>query len=271
MLLIIFIVIFYGSFIEPQLIVKKVTEVDLAKTSEHEKIKIAFISDLHVGPYKQENYLERVVQIIKAEQPDLILLGGDYLFNKENEAQYLTPLKDLSTIAPVFAVIGNHEYNLGKYGDKGQIDLTKTLRQEFLDWNIKILNNEMVSIEINDQPLAISGINDLWTGKSDLLLVRDYLDPKKTNILLSHNPDIILDSSHSPFDLILSGHTHAGQIRLPYIGALMGVPTILGRDYDHGLFQFDQNFLYISAGLGESGPRARLFNPPEISIINLDL
>lgn len=270
-LIIIFASVFFGSFIEPQLIHIKTTSINLNKTPETENIKIIFITDLHVGPYKQDAYLEKIVKKTITEKPDLILLGGDFLSNKEQEAQYLAPLQKLAENFPVFAVTGNHEFNTGKYGDKNLVDRTKLLRQLFADWEIQILDNQMIPLTIQNQEIDLYGVEDLWTGRADLKELIDYVTPNRPNILLSHNPDIILDPLHAQFDLIVSGHTHAGQIRLPYIGSLLGVPTALGRKYDHGLFKFDNNYLYISAGLGESGVRARFFNPPELSIINLDL
>lgn len=267
----IFASIFYGSFIEPQLIKIKRTSINLNKTPETETIKIAFITDLHVGPYKQENYVEKVVKKTLAEKPDLILLGGDFLYNEEQEAQYLIPLKQLADNFPIFAVTGNHEFNTGKYGDENLSDRTNLLRQLFAEWKIQILDTQMVPLTIQNKKIDLYGVEDLWTGQANLKELIDYVTPNRPNILLSHNPDIILDQLHAQFDLTISGHTHGGQIRLPFIGSILGVPTQLGRKYDKGLFKFDNNYLYISAGLGESGVRARFFNPPELSIINLDL
>ena len=87
---------------------------------------------------------------------------------------------------------------------------------------------------------------------------------------MSHNPDAVLSEiTVEKADLVLSGHTHGGQIRLPWLGSISGMPNILGREYDLGLFDYQGTNLLISAGLGETGPRARLFNPPEIILLNL--
>lgn len=264
------IVIFYGSFIEPRIIKIKTIELAIGKTLSKEQLTIVFLSDIHVGPYKKDGYVKNIVKKTEKINPDLIFLGGDMLFGKEHEAKYLYPLEALAKKYKIYAITGNHEYNAGKYGDQKKLDQTKLLRKKFDDWGITFLDNQTVEYEHNDKNVTISGIEDIWTGKADLKTVRSNIDDKKTNLLLAHNPDVILDKDHDGFDLILSGHTHAGQIRLPWIGALMGVPTILGRNYDHGLFKFDENYLYVSAGLGESGTRARLFNPPELTIIKID-
>ncbi len=267
---IIAVVIFYGSFIEPRRIKVKTIEINIGKTASEEKLTIVFLSDLHVGPYKKDDYVKKIIKNIERINPDLIFLGGDMLFGKEHEAKYLYPFKSLAHEYKIYAITGNHEYNAGKYGDPKRLDQTRLLRQNFNDWGITLLDNLTIEYDHKGEKITISGIEDIWTGKADLKKVRSNIDAQKTNLLLAHNPDVILDKDHDGFDLILSGHTHAGQIRLPWIGALMGVPTILGRNYDHGLFKFDENYLYISAGLGESGTRARLFNPPELTIIKID-
>ena len=270
-LFLIFISISWGSFIHPQNFVTKVINVNLEKTSNHEIIKIALLTDLHLGPYKQDGYLKRVMEEVELNNPDIILFGGDFLYNVEKEARHLMPLVNWANKYPMYAVTGNHEFNSGKYGDSGYKDETGLLRFLLKNWNIKILDNKSDTIAINKHKLNLHGIEDLWTGRADLNPILEYLNEDEINILLSHNPDIILNNQHEKFDLILSGHTHAGQIRLPWIGSVPNIPTELGRAYDQGIFKLKNSQLYISAGLGESGVRARFFNPPELTIINLDL
>ena len=147
---------------------------------------------------------------------------------------------------------------------------TKTLRELFNAWGIPILDNETLLLELNNQRINVAGVADLWTGKDDLPLVISKMEKNYPSILISHNPDIILREGHENFDLILSGYTHAGQIRLPYIGSVPNIPDELGRAYDMGLFKLKNGYLYISRGLGESGTRARLFSPPELSIITVE-
>ena len=88
-------------------------------------------------------------------------------------------------------------------------------------------------------------------------------------ILIAHNPDAILYSNADRADLVIAGHTHGGQIRLPWIGSIARIPTILGNDYDKGLFEYGDQQLFITSGVSETGPRARLFNPPVISVLTI--
>jgi predicted MPP superfamily phosphohydrolase len=264
-------VVQWGSFIEPQMIQVKKVDIDLKSTPRHETIKIALISDFHVGKYKKNLFVKRVVSKIIEQKPDLVLIAGDFLMGKGSNAQYLYPLKNLTEQIPVLAVTGNHEFNIGKPNDLHYDDRSGLLRKLFTDWNIPILDNATNKIITNQGGLNITGLPDIWTGKVDFAATEINLDPRLPKILLVHNPDIVLNEHASDFDLVLSAHTHAGQIRLPFIGGLPPLPTKLGRAFDQGLFQLKNNFLYITGGLGETGPRARLFNPPEIVIINLDL
>lgn len=271
LLVFLFLLTLWGSFIEPRLIKIANVNINLDKTKEIENIKIAFLSDFHLGQYKKDRFMEKIVKKIKAEQPDLIIFGGDYILGREKESLHLEPLKQLAFLYPMYAVTGNHEFNQGHFGDTDYADRTATIRKMFADWGIKFLDNSHEKITLHGKTFELAGIEDLWTKKADLRKTEINIDQALPKILVSHNPDVILDPESKKFDLILSGHTHAGQIRLPLIGSVPNIPTQLGRKYDYGLYNLGLNSLYISSGLGESGVRARLLAPPEIAIINLDL
>jgi uncharacterized protein len=261
----------WGSFVLPRQLNLIKTTINLEQTIETENIQIAFISDLHVGPYKKSGFIEKAVNQIIEQQPDLVILGGDYLFVKEAEAKHLAPLEELGKRFPVYAVTGNHEFHAGKYGDKKFNDETGLLRTLFEKWHINMLNNENSTVFIKNSEFNLVGIEDLWSLQAKPELAFENYRATLPTILLSHNPDILLDKHHELADLILSGHTHGGQIRLPYLGSVPNLPTQLGRAYDKGLFKTKNGYLYITEGLGESGVRARFFSKPEISIITLDL
>lgn len=272
LLILIFGTIFYGSFIESNRITVKNININTGKTTEHENIKIAFLTDLHVGPYKQTAFVKNIIEKTLAEKPDFIFLGGDYIMGKEIWSAYLRPLETLKNFqGKVFAVTGNHEFN-NSYYHSDYKDKTSTIRKMFAEYGIKILDNDSVLLDKNGSQFYLSGIKDLWTEQADLTATLAKIEnttiPK---ILLSHNPDIILQNESNEFDFIISGHTHGGQIRLPFLGSVPPIPDELGRAFDKGLFQLKNGQLYISQGLGESGPRSRLFCPPELTVINLDL
>jgi len=271
-LAVVFIVVFYGSFIEPNFINKRIISLNLSKNNvQKEKIRCVFLTDWHLGYYKGPLFAKRVVKKVLAAKPDIILLGGDFLDRKRKPDETIFPIKKFSDKIPTFAVMGNHEYNIGGLNDKDFEDRTAELRAFFFANNITVLDNACQTISIKKQKINIAGIIDIWTGKADLKKTFAECDPRQKTVLLAHNPDVILSSDSELFDLILSGHTHAGQVRLPLLGSIYPIPDELGRKFAQGLFQLKKNLLYISTGLGEGGTRARLFNPPEITIVDLSL
>lgn len=274
------IVVFYGSFIEPQILLVNEQKIDLRSDTssdalrEIDEISVAFFGDLHVGPYKQTKFVERVVRRTNELKPDLILLGGDFVFDSREQTKFLEPLEDLRAPLGVFAILGNHDYGESlPFSDiRG-----KTVHKTLENLGIKVLMNEGVWIDVGNVGFYLLGIDDMWFGKPDISLALQSLKnsaaageiPDAPKILLSHNPDIIIEAEKLGIDLVLAAHTHAGQIRLPFFGSVPEIPDNLGRSYDRGLFGFGSSQLFITSGAGEVGPRARLFAPPEISLLKI--
>lgn len=273
LLSIILLTVFWGSFIEPRRLTVKTININLNKTPAREEIKIALLADFHVGAYKKNGYIEQIVGRVEKINPDIIAMSGDFILGRAENAKYLFPLQRLSSKYPTFSATGNHEYSLASPDDPELEDKTWLLRQLFEKWEIKMLDNESRVVDLGAKGrFNIAGIFEIWTGWLDLNKAAQNLNPELPAILLAHNPDVILKQDSKKFNLILSGHTHAGQICLPWLGSIPSLPTELGRKYSQGLFKLKNNgYLYITAGLGETGPRARLFNRPEITLINLDL
>ena len=250
--------IFYGSFIEPRTLVVRTQEIILDETPEA-SVRVAVVADLHLGPYKDEAWTQKVVDQTMQLQAEVIVLPGDFIFSKVNQVRFLEPLEGLEAPLGVYAVTGNHDYL-----DDAQQEVIETLTR----LGITVLENESVQLDIQGRFITLAGVSDIWfAGQPQETM--EGLTEEQTVILLSHNPDAILYSSVGVADLVIAGHTHGGQIRLPWIGSLAQVPTKLGNDYDKGLFTYGRQQLFITAGLGETGPRARLFNPPEINLLTV--
>lgn len=262
-------VLLWGSLIEPRLLKTTRVRVTLPVTKP---LRIAFASDMHVGPYKKASHMERLVRRILSLEPDLILLGGDYLFDHDSGTDALRPLAQLRAPLGVFAVIGNHDAgHFWKLSGEGYAltDRSAEIATLFAGMGITLLRGEHRVIEHGGGKLAIAGIDDLWNGNGSAAALRDIPDGVPT-ILLAHEPDTILDPSSLRADLILSGHTHGGQIRLPLLGPVPPLPQKLGRKFDQGLFKRNNGKqLFISHGCGESGVRARLFCVPEVVLLEL--
>ena len=248
-----FLVFLWARFIEPQWI--RVKEIDLQKELG---VKIALISDTHMGVYKNPSFLKRAVSKINAFEPDVVLIAGDSLYFSKDPEKDLGALSGLN--APTFAVLGNHDVEQsGKYiKDKTKDALEKA--------GVKILENEVVDLE----KFQLFGLGELWEEKSDLEILQKR-SADKQSIVLIHNPDAVLNFTGSDkFKnlLVLAGHTHCGQIRIPILYRFV-IPT-KGNFPRGGVYKLPQNSkLIVSCGLGEIGLPARLFNPPEIILINL--
>ncbi len=244
----------------------------ISQSKPVQQLKIAVVSDLHLGPYKGAEYTSRVVTEINALNPDILFMPGDFIYSRESQADGLAPFKELNPGIISLATLGNHDYGISR-NIAGKVDgsLTKSayVRNRLQEAGVKVLSNESLLLFEGDGQIRITGLEDLWgyTGQfaDDL-----FADSETPTIILEHNPDIILDPRVKTADLVVSGHTHGGQVRLPIIGAIAPLPTKLGRDFDRGLFSYaDSSQLFITRGAGEMGPRARLFNRPEIAMLNV--
>ena len=265
--------VLYGSFIEPHLLLSRKESLDLPGIDQ--PIKIAFVADFQVGPYRRADYVQQVVDKIQKFQPDFVLLGGDQVDNggsEENEAALLYPFADLAEKIPVLAVHGNHEYGIGggeSIWDSRQRlpDISQETKSDLEKFGIRYLVNETITLTINNQKLYLYGADEYWTGQIDYESVENRIDHPV--IALIHNPSFILTPFPNNFSLILSGHTHGGQIRLPFIGPIGRVQDPLPTQYYKGWSKLNNTKLFVTSGVGETGVRARLFNPPEIIFLTL--
>ena len=246
-LIIFFAILFiWGFFIEPELIIIKKYSVDFLKGK-----KFVFISDLHIAKSDKKR-LKRIVDEINKINPDLVLSGGDYI--KGHTGNGSMPIeeiaKELSFInAPIISVLGNHDGWYDKY----------TVQNALEDNGITVLHN--TSIKINE--LYIAGVEDLKTGFPDSDAALE--NTERPRILLSHTPDIYFDIKQD-VDLILAGHVHGGQVRIPFIGALI-CPSDFGTKYSKGDFKDTQSRMIVTSGLGTSILNVRFNNIPEIVVI----
>jgi len=263
-----FLITSYSSLIEPQIITTVEHGISLPVT---QPLKIAVISDQHVGPYKGKKFTKRVVERVNQTLPDIVLLTGDFIFTQDADVTGLSPLKNLQPTYGTFAVLGNHDFGrfrvlwgeLGHHADRST-DISAVLEK----YNVTVLHNENRVIQLGDERIVIAGIDDLWSEKSSIEKALEDVPDGITTLLLSHNPSIIDDERSKRADLIVSGHTHGGQVRIPRVGPMSDLPTTLGKEYDEGVFPLENNTLVISRGVGETGPRVRLFAWPQIMILN---
>jgi predicted MPP superfamily phosphohydrolase len=224
-------------------------------------LRIALLADLHVGRGTPLSLIRRACQKAMAEHPDLIALSGDFVSDDiDSFGGVLKALACLDAPLGVYAVPGNHDH---------RADIKEWHRQFAADSKIIDLTNQAVIRVINGSRLCIAGVDDFSHGTPRLqqLPSPDQVD---CTILLAHNPDQAehLRGAHARVDLVLSGHTHGGQIRLPLIGALRN-PARHDDLYEEGLHQRPWTQVYVSRGIGTTHLPVRFLCRPEVAILEL--
>jgi predicted MPP superfamily phosphohydrolase len=221
---------------------------------------VAFLADLHHGPYVPLSYVRHAVDMANALKPDLIALGGDY---PHRGLRYVAPcVYELSRLrAPlgVYAILGNHDHY-----DGIQPHVSAALRAA----RIPELTNRGCWIESGGARLWLCGVGDYWRDIQDLPAALGSTTTNDAVILLSHNPDYVEEIEDARVGMVLAGHTHGGQVNLPIIGPPV-VPSIYGQKYTHGLVQGPVAPVFVSRGIGTIVPPMRLFCRPEIVLATL--
>lgn len=227
---------------------------------------IALLSDFHYDPYFSIHPIQAAIGIVNNLRPDLIALTGDFVSlpwvgNRRKAAAAAEPcanlLKQLNAPQGLWAVLGNHDC----YTDPQRV--TGALEGE----KISVLANHSVAIERNGARFWLSGVDDVITRRADLDAALRDVPKDEAVVLLAHEPDYADHVARYPVDLQLSGHTHGGQVRLPFVGPLY-LPE-LARKYVWGLYKIGELTLYTNAGLGTVEVPVRLNCPPEITLLTI--
>jgi predicted MPP superfamily phosphohydrolase len=228
--------------------------------------RLVQISDIHLDEYTEPFFLERIVKHVNDLKPDCVLLTGDFVTVgvltsiARNAAFRCAEILSTLTCPLRYAVLGNHDVGVS----------ASLVIDALQSHGIPTLVNDHVPIELGGASLLICGLEDPGTSSPDLTLTIPA-HPEGPVILLSHEPDyadtVIKHPRFPLVDLMLSGHAHGGQIRLPGFGPLVLPP--MGRNYPEGLFRFGQMQLYVNRGIGTVGLPFRLNCPPEITVITL--
>ncbi len=237
--------------------VPEIQSVDIHLAKLDRDLKIAMLTDIHLGKNLHKDFLDRLIVEVNLQKPDMVVIVGDLVDTNPKELQnYISRLNDLNSTYGTFYALGNHEYY---HGIEEVLDLLKKYT------NMKILLNQNLDLGF----INIAGLGDL-AGLSkglyapDLARVKVDLNTSKPSILLAHKPKTALLYDLSDFDLVLSGHTHGGQI-FPFMFLVK-----LQQGFIRGLYNLGENTkLFVSSGAGFWGPSLRVFAPNEIAILNL--
>ena len=238
-----------ARFVEPSLIFNQKMRIEAPFSA-----RVAVISDLHLGLYKGPFFLERVVQRLNALDVDAVLVAGDWLYEPDRPVEeLLAPLKKLNH--PLYSVLGNHDE-----GHPGP-PVTAALRQALSSLGIHLVEGKKVDLG----PFLLAGLGDRFAGKDS----GDFISAPPQNkplVILAHNPDSAMALKSGQADLVVAGHTHGGQIRLPFLYR-KAIPCL--HPFDRGMHPWTPVPVFVSSGLGEIGLPLRFLNPPVIDILEI--
>lgn len=231
-----------------------------------EGLRLAQVSDFHVGQWMNKKRLDRVIRMALEEAPDYFILTGDYveryphdMSQEESIAALSSSFSPLPAFCPTIAILGNHDHRVNAWG----------VQQSLSKAGVVVLRNSVMTIRRGNSELHIAGVDDVREGKARLDNVLRELPQRGAAILLAHEPDFAETSAATRrFDLQISGHTHGGQIVLPFIGPPL-LPE-LGQKYPSGLYEVNDMLLYTNRGVGVTTISARFNCRPEITIFTLE-
>jgi len=255
----------WAFWIEPNwLVVNRVTLPLPEWPADRGQLRLVAISDLHVGsPYITLDKLEHMVERINTEQPDVIVMLGDYVVEEMVGGHVIAPevfaekLKGLRAPGGVIAVLGNHDWDYDG----------NAIKQAFERVGIRVLENEATAIEHHGRSIWFAGMADYWRRNPEVEKALSQVPPDAPVIALTHNPDIF-QRMPARVSLTMAGHTHGGQVNFPFFGRPV-VPSDFGQRYAIGHIEEDRRHLFVTTGIGTSGLPVRFRVPPEIAVVTI--
>lgn len=239
---------------------------DLPK--EFDGFSIAHISDLHNAEYGKNN--EKLIEILQEEKPNIIAITGDLIDSNHTDIELaLSFARQAVNIAPCYFVAGNHEAWIGT-----QYDELKTALENM---GVVVLQDEVIELEYGGASIQLIGLNDPDFAEQDSFLAGSVLEMKLSQldikdgftILLSHRPEHFKTYQNKGISLVLAGHAHGGQFRLPFVGGIVAPDQGFFPEYDAGVYTENGTAMVVSRGIGNSIIPVRLNNRPEIGVVEL--
>ena len=252
----------YAREIEPRRL--EVVRLELALprlAAAFDGYRVVQIGDLHLDDWSKPARLDRIAEMVNAENPDLIVVTGDfasYSARKLDTGRLVGALRRLSAPDGVLAILGNHDY----------LTDVELIRQCIGEAGLTELINEVATLRRGGSELHVAGIDDVMEGRSRLDLVLGELPEEGSAVLLAHEPDFAdVAAATGRFDLQLSGHSHGGQVRVPLLGRVVLPP--FSQRYTRGLHRVGGMLVYTNRGLGTVHARLRFGCRPEITALTL--
>jgi uncharacterized protein len=220
--------------------------------------RIAQLSDLHIGSFAPRARGARWAELANACRPDLAVVTGDLVTSgTEFYQEAIDVVAGLRAPDGVVAVLGNHDQS-----DSAELE------RGLLERNVRVLDNRWTVVRRGESELCLAGVGDRWTHQTDLDAALSGRPSGAPTVLLAHDPECFERAAACGVELTLSGHTHGGQIGVPFVARRLNVAR-LARQRPQGLVRLGASFLYVTAGLGTTGPPLRLGIPPEVALLVL--
>ena len=254
----------YSLFIEPNML--RVKEIEIINNQiVGQAIKVVQFSDTHVGDFFTIEELQTVVDKINAQNPDLVLFTGDLM---DNAAQYDGSIEEVATVlskikaqSGKYAVFGNRDYGGG--AERFYEDLMESA-------GFEVLVNRSVNLNIKNTEVSLFGADDALIGYYNAKETVQGIQDHALNLLMLHEPDLMDDFKSYPIDLGVAGHSHGGQVYIPFYGPVR--TTLLAEKYVRGSYDLGTERgtrLYVNTGLGNTKVPFRLFNVPQITVLTI--
>jgi uncharacterized protein len=252
---------FYATGIEPHWVDFEEVPIVMQNLSPwFHGYRVAQISDIHMGDWTTHEHLQDVVGFINGHKPDLVTITGDFVTHnpEASAADLIQALKQLQARDGVAAVLGNHDH----WSD------AHAVRQVLRESRITDVSNGVYTVERGRALFHVAGVDDVWAGKAQLDRVLYNLPREGAAMLLAHEPDFANTSAATGrFGLQISGHSHGGQVIVPFFGPLK-VPH-LATNYPLGRYQVGEMVQYTNRGIGMISPHVRFNCRPEITLFTL--
>lgn len=253
--------IYYITFVERNMLIVKNEDIVLQENNENE-LKVIQFSDTQLGEFYSLENLKKVVDKINKENADIVVFTGDLIDNaaKYNDKDKIANiLKQINSKQGKYAIYGNHDYGGSAFAYYESI---------MSEGGFKVLKNESINIDINNKKVSIYGADDGLLGKNNIEKTMKNIKEENLNILLLHEPDLIDKYDEYPIDLALAGHSHGGQVYIPFYGPIK--KNELSKKYYKGKYKIENGIeLYVNTGLGNTKVPFRFLNVPEITVFNI--
>ena len=257
----------YAFGLEPNWLERTFHRVKLPCKNLTSGVRILQLSDFHASPAVPFSLIENSIEMGLETKPDVICLTGDFVTDATpfDAAEYSRILRRLSSAAPVLAIFGNHDG--GRWARSyGGLKDTTTVQALLRSSDITLLHNRSEVVRVRDQSLRFAGVADLWSGDVDGELAFADVSKEHPAVLLAHNPDTKDALGDRPWDLMLSGHTHGGQVVLPMLSERF-LP-VRDKRFVAGLKPWNGRQVYVTRGVG-SIDGVRVNCRPEVTVLDL--